>query len=463
MISKLAVIDGIEQTVINPMINDIVRDINNQIIQDKDAFINKETVYNKENVEFADYIYDNAIGGSNIDVNYEIIENEDFNVKSSVMKPINKIFLLDKDNSLHVRPVYINTDIELTFTYRGQNKSQLLAIKNRLRLYYNNSLYRLIHNLNYSFILPSNLMSLLENVNRLKNNGTVSIEDYIKSISVYKIDFTTTRNKDYKAPVFRGKQLNVIGIFLDEPKDLTVEKADVPEYSLTFKYIVTIQKPIGMLIQYPILINNKPLDSIWLPNNYVLTPKLNANNELDIANIVNISLSEDNTIRDFIYKVPEFDDFTPLPFEKDYNRVRLMSILIEVNSDDLYTILNLEDLRYVGLPDKIIDYLKLNKNDIFEFANSLFYIELFEFDYVKDLGLYIDDEFNIKTTKPLDITKSYHILINIMTNLNFINYPTDDNTKLKNDIELLDYYNIDYTYRITDKNRLLAPVKNEDL
>lgn len=458
MISKLATIQGTTHTVIMPMVNEITSDLNKQIIKDKDAMINNNFMYDEDGVEFPDNIYSNDLGGSNIDISIDIEDTEVFSKTSSVYKPINKIIVNDTDIGLNIRQIYISTKLNLAYTYRCQSKEKMNTIINRLKLYYTNSGYTMIHNLPYSFTMPYNVIDLIKNINFLKNNNDNYL-DYFNSIIKFKFDVAINRSKTYKVPTFKGIQSNIIGIFTDEPKSIKVDKGSVPEYSISFGYSVFVQKPMGLYIQYPIMVNNKKLEDIWLGTEYYAKPMLSADGKLDLTGIVNKLLSNDDINKtEQMIRIPTYDRFIPMANDSDNTRIKLVSMLLEIDNTDLHNIFNLDDLKYIGLPDIIINYLKDNGNNIFNFGESLFYIEIYEKDYIKDYGLTTDVNYQITTSKELKINTTYHILISILVDLNYINYKPND-IRYKKDKDILKHFNLEYILKKPDIKTSLIPKK----
>lgn len=448
MISKLATIQGIDHTVIMPMVTQITSDLNKKIIKDKDVFINNMFMYEKENADFADNNYSNALGGPNIDISLDVEDIDVFNKTSSMYKPINKIIVLDKDTGLNIRQIYLSTKLNLTYGYRTQSKEKINSVLNRLKLYYTNTGYNIIHDLPYSYTMPLNVIDLIKNINYLKNNNNDYLT-YFNSIIRYKFDLAINRSKTYKIPVFRGIQSNVIGMFSDEPKSISISKGSTPEYGITFNYSVLIQKPMGLYIQYPIMVNNKKLEDKWLGVEEYAKPLLTPDGVLNINGIVNRYIDDDTKYSDVsMIKLPSYDRFVPLPNFNDKSRVKLVSMLLEVDPTNKFNIFNIDDLKYIGLPKLMIDYLKNKGDDIFKFGESIFYIELYEKDYIKDYGLHQDTTNNILTTKELKTDTSYHILISMLVDLNYINYEPNS-TRLEEDITLLKHFKLEYLMKKT--------------
>jgi len=306
MVTKLATLDGIEQLTISPAVNTAVAFVNEKIIKDDTMFLNMVSMYNEEGVSVPDNVYDNPVGGSTVDIITTVSENEELSLKNSTMKPINRIILADRDNKLKIRPLYLSTLINIEFKYRAQSKAKLLNIKNSLLNYYNHSGYTLLLDIPYSYMLPDNVLVLLENIKRLK--GIDSLESYLNSIAVFKLDYMSNKKNTYRRPVFRGIQTNRICNINTKPKDIVISREDT-EYSLTFEISFSIDKPTGVRIDYPILVNNRSLDDIWIPRTERVKPILNSKNELDISNMYSTIINDTKNYTDALSVIPTYDTF----------------------------------------------------------------------------------------------------------------------------------------------------------
>jgi len=110
MITRITVVDGLEHTLIGPIVKQVVHDINSKIIKDPDPYYYYKINYENENAGFTDYNYDNTLGGPTIDISYEIEENEELKPGTSTYIPLNKPIIIDKDNGFTVYPrLYYST------------------------------------------------------------------------------------------------------------------------------------------------------------------------------------------------------------------------------------------------------------------------------------------------------------------------------------------------------------------
>ena len=456
MITRIAMIDGLDHTFIKPIVNKVRDDISYKIIQDPDAYNYNKGNYDKEGVTVDDNVADNTISGPNLYYTYEVEEDEGMSLGTSTYNPLNKIILYDKDTKLGIRPNYKQVNITLTLTYQTRSRTFAQRVINRLKTYYDTSGYTMVHSLPYSYLLPNNILTLINDIKELKD-PSMTLEEYINSICLYQLDYTVNHGNNRRVPVFNGVFVNIFGSFETNPAEIELEKMDNESYSVEFTYKITVKEPISLTVQYPIIVNNKKLPDIWIPDKSVAKPVDNAENIISIANIIGDYKSMKNNQHAMVH-VPSYDNFYPLLYD-DNSMLRLVCILLEVDVTTPNFIFNVKDLKYIGLQELFINYLlKCDETELFLFSHSLIHIELYDGNDKKDYGLYKDDDGNIKTTKPLLSTGSYHLVINVVIDKAFINYYSQtysDSRKIIRDQEIIQVYK----FPMKDIGRNILPTK----
>jgi len=260
---------------------------------------------------------------------------------------------------------------------------------------------------------------LVKDVNTLKDND-LSLHDYIDSISLFKLDYTKKANTTRSTPVFRGSFNSIFGSIDTNPSDLTIEKQDDPYYSMEINYSVKIKQPDNLFIQYPIIVNNKRLPKLWIPDESAGKSVSNAESNVSISSVIgNYNRLRDNNI--VMHRIPTYDNFYPLAYD-DKNFIRIVSILLEIDPSNPSLLFNIDDLKFIGFPILFIEYLKLCDNEVFHLYNSLVHVELYENNDKKDYGLYKDDSNNVRTTTPLKVKGTYHLVINVINEKTLITY-----------------------------------------
>ena len=421
MVTRTAMIEGHEQTVITPIIKELTKVIENSFINDPDTYNYLKTKYEKENVNVPDFKYDNTIGGPTIDIEYEYKPTEEINVRACRMFPMAKPILYDPETQFTVTPYYQLHEMRVTYRFRGQSKQELINIKNKFYSYYINTDYRLIVNLPFSFQIPLSVIFLANDIKTLKGYKG-SVFEYIDSIKTGFLDFSLKRGwKNFQLPYFRGVQVSRYCDILTNPDEMEIEKGDQPEYGITIEILTTFHLPMGVFTDIPMLVNNKPVDEKWLGRGHVVKFVEKNDNELPIVKAISDYYFGYKTTGDIVFKYPTNDEFTIAMNPNRYMwEINWLSILITIDKNNPKLLFNLEDLSYIGVPRDIIDYMKKYKDGLNKIGGAGIKLDLYEDNTIKDKHLYVDDKYNVLVKDDLDLTKRYHVLFKFLTDIHLI-------------------------------------------
>ena len=432
MITRLVMLEATDYTVELPIVQDVVKDLKKEVFRDVD---NDLDVYiYKDNEPYDNDITTNEIGRNNLLVNYTCEEGDILAYNPGIYRAKEKVILRDKQTGFSIRPITTPTDLTINFTYKNKSKIVMQKILNRLKSLYKFTGYNLSHRLSYSYLFPKPLIHLIKDMATLLNKDMYT---FIDESAIVKFDYAVKRGSDYKVPSFRGVQGGIVGNILDDPNKLKIGSDDI-FFTIEFSYLLTFDKPIALAVHYPILVNNKPLDKKWLPKNEVMVIRDPATGKLDINRVILTNFDKGTLFTDILIRVPNFDQFTPSRTDTG-SKIMLLSILLNIDPKDPYTLFNIKDLSHLGLPDEIVQYLlNTDRYDLFTFTQSLFYLELYENNYIKNKKMYKDSDGNIKTEIPLDVSKTYHILFNVITNRKLLAYcKPEGNNKIIKDEQLM--------------------------
>lgn len=412
-------VDGIEQTIIAPIVKDVVKDIQDKFIKDEHVKVYTSSFYEEDNVEVGDHVTTNEIGKSKLFVNFEYEDNEEMSYSPSMYRAKDKIILLDKQTGFSLRPISTNTTLTLTFNYKNKSKVSVQRVLNKLKNFFKFTGHTLVHSLTYSYLFPDILMGLMSNVSSLK--GTSNVFDFIDAAAVYNFDYAVKRGSDFKVPSFRGKAAGVMGVMEGDASSLKISK-EGELYTLEFSYNITFDKPNALAVHYPITVNNLPIDSNWLPKKSIVKSRERSSGAFDINRIIKDKFNTGDIQNDILIRVPDYDQFTP-SLSHDGTTLVLLSLLIQLDPNEPELLLDLNDLAYIGIPDFVISYMKrAGIKDFFKLGSSLFYFMLFENNYIKDKDMSKNFDDKIVATKPLDPTKTYHLVVNVLVNRRFLRF-----------------------------------------
>lgn len=433
MVTRAALIEGQEKTVVTPIIKKITEEVETLVLGNAKATNYLKTNYDKENVNVGNNVYNNTLGKPLLEINYEIKPLETLTVNTSRIFPLSKPILYDKDTKFTVTPYYQEHEITVNFTYSSKSKQQILNIKNRLYTFFINSEYKLYLDLPYSFQLPYSVLILANEIKTLKGSE-LDLIDYIKSIKTEYLDISFLRsNIKWRIPTFRGIQINRICNIMTDPREIEVEKQDQPQYSIQFQVLTTYHQPMGVFTDIPFMVNNKPINQIWLGKQQAFKD-INVNhNGINFLTYLNNIYLTGRLDSSNIIKIPLNDEFAPVfDGSSAFDDIIWLSILITIENNDPDKLFNLNDLNHIGIPKSLVKYMKKYKDNLFKFGGCGIRLELYEFNYIKDKQMYTDDKYNVKVKLKLDKTKIYHVVFRFVTNMTLLSdltYEQKEETK----------------------------------
>ena len=436
MITKISLLTNDRVTVLTPIIKTVINDINEKIFKDTDAKIYMGKKYSSDGVTMERDV-GKQIGESEIDVSTDIKDVDQLELRANIKNPRNKVIINDPLTKFNLAPIFVSTTITFNFKYYNPSRIKVRDVLNKLKIYFNHTSNVMKHNIEFGYSLPDNINKLLTNIKQLSLNND-SYLDYVRSISPDQFDVATDRSNQYQIPFYRYEVIDQLGYFTDVPNDITIEKGSDSDYAVEFNYKLDVQRPIALLCNYPLMVNNKSLDKVWLPANSVnvAVPTRNKEEMLKyvIANMFNKSKSE-------MLRFPTYDEFNPsLTSTPDY-LPRLASVLLQVNKNNPNELLNINDLVVTGLPDLLIKYMKrFSIEELTNVRESAVYLELFKGNYVTKVDMQMDETFNITTSVPLEVSNVYHLVISIFADKDTLKI--NDAVRLNLTDDIYKYFNV---------------------
>lgn len=462
MITANISIPGLEETITRPAILTVIPDLKRLMGVSEDVpTLVGDTHTNLLEEGFMGKI--NSVTGKvdeQLTVNYtETTVNNDF---GSLMRAVNpNSFVLYHDTEIHSRAIPLPQDrkVTLNLRYVNRSKAKVHTVLNKLRmLNYQNINYG-IHDIEYHYIIPTELLYLMYNIVELKNNKLATptnLDEYMGTYCDSRVEGKNSIDGVYEkvSVVSREKQTGVTGKFLTQLDGLEKEhEEDTNLWALELEYEFRYSKPIEIQVTYPLTVYNQPMPSDYLtinrksiPVNGVRTPDDEA---VDTITLKKYPYPEIDKQYGYI-KIPDLDNLM-LPKPSLYH-VRLFSVYSIIEETDPTHLLYLDEISYIEFKQPILDLIKeeisycgIENKTIFNFAlydhkkriygNKLILSVVTAYDNNGDPF----ERIKISSTEPLDIKGQYRVTFNILTNLDLI--PRERLKELKTSIEATDMVN----------------------
>jgi len=315
-----------------------------------------------------------------VDVTEE--STDDYNLHMRNNRPDTKTFYHDTDIDAHARVIPHRRTMTISFTYNSKSRTAVNAMVNKLRLLpARDGMYR-YHTLEYALTLYPFLSNLLVTINELKNKRyttPVELEDYIYKYMDDRAELMVNidGNSNKSDLVIRERQTNVVGYISTDLHNIQKEKNDdTGTYAISFDYVIEYDKPVALLIGYPLLVFNTPVPKKYRLK-YPVHKELNGRyTSGDDPFYTRRNLVGDAINQRGYFTIPKHDN-VKLP-DPAPGMIRTMAIMLVLDETDSKTLFDINAIPGYSIRDNTLDYLVADRDNIFKTYRSIFNIVLYQ-------------------------------------------------------------------------------------
>lgn len=423
---------GIEETITRPVIVQVTNDIKRLLGVNQDVYTSYDTrdLTIKKKNKLGEVLGDNTIKDEVMIIEFTEMSTENNELNLVPIRPDYKYIYKDDDIGSIIIPIQHDRRISLRVKYSTKSKSEAYALVNRLKLLTSDDSMFRIHELEYHYVIPLYVSRLLQHLNDLKNlreesGNKLDLEEYIDKHFDNRVDFLNPHdgNSNKLDLGIREAQLGVEGWIVDDLHGITPEYDDSLGYwSIDFEYQIMYEKPISLLLKWPIVVYNTVIDKEF--RNFIKESRhpITSARYTGRAEDLNKITQRDTVFyihsNSFYIHIPQYDRFI-LPKPPSFYS-RMFACLTIVDEDDRNYLFNIHEIPKIEFKPHVIKFLMESERDhVFKLQSSLFYIEIWR-DGIKDnhLGPRLEEDGTIRTQVPLDIKKTYRVAFNVLTDLN---------------------------------------------
>ena len=334
----------------------------------------------------------------------------------------------DKDIDAKFQPIHHPRRMTLRVKYLSRSKSKMFSVINRLRLYTANDGMYTQHDLIYHYSLPNYVSKLLIEINNLKNkrlDTALRLDEYISSTFDNRVDYANSLDGDiFKSDlIIRESQIGIEGWITDSLHDINPEyNEENAEWSLEFEYTFVYEKPISLLLKYPLVIYNTLIDKFFRNFQKEKRRSKNAYRTARSSDLYKVTEPDRNlTIRDDSYylTVPEVDR-EKLPYPPAFY-ARMFTVLNIVNEEDPCELFNIQEIPRIKFREHVLKFILGSEfKHVSDKFNSLFYIDLYRNKEKDNNRVILHEDGTLRTEYPMDIKGTYRVAFNVLTDLNLL-------------------------------------------
>lgn len=365
---------------------------------------------------------------------------------------------IDNQVNIKIRPIYATTTVSIQIKYSSISKTEARRWHQAMYMKIAQLQNQFVHCFKYHFLLSKEILSFLKVVHIHRE----AVEPYNESF----VDYIRTRSTDRLTTIsdLIGKewelaiaetQANILGCFKFDTLPDPIEKDETTGTWVTkIDYEFNYEKPIGCLIDYPIMVHNRLLPKTYTEDVIKNLNVDNASMRFSRSGQYFASFEAQNirrrTVLDKSYiHLPSFDNHilsSILP-----GTFTIFTALCQVDETNKLTLLDLNDLGDIRLDPRILRFiLKSETMHLMKLYDSVFQVQLYRNDKMTPFTT-IGCSTNgvISAINPLSLRNMHRIRFSLVTDWTLL---TPDALKRVLDDKEISIYLKDYVKEITGED-----------
>jgi hypothetical protein len=343
----------------------------------------------------------------------------------------------DRCLGVRLRPIYTSVVMTLRFEVQSRSRVEAEKLRDEFRMRTAMGREQLLHAITYHYGIPAEEFQLLQVIYGLRE----AVAGYGDTFEAW------MRENEVRPPnalprltqisnlagsglawVFGERQVSVQGMFDFRVAPEAPDKND-PQgmYTYPIEYRVRYDKPIGMSMDYPLVVHNQLLPEQyygkksvggWIPDPYsqgcLYSDKTT---EIFRKMILNRTLRNRRLLGGVRY--PEFDDWVPSAVPAHTSTV--YAAMIAVDPDNVSAVCDLKQLEGVIIDGDILQYMASCGSKLGQINNSAIHVSLFQGNgWLGDDAIAVSNDLVVSSTQPLSLRGRYHLRIAVMNDLTLL-------------------------------------------
>lgn len=342
----------------------------------------------------------------------------------------NKTIWNDPKRAISIQPWYEHVETTLSFRFRtvdlNKAKDWQTGMRRKFNLAYKDGSFQS----RYKYVLPKLMLVFLEQFHRMKETvapeGTM-LPDWLTSGMRQPFTILTTQAGTMPVLAFRENQLDILGYFDFSQVPVEEKKQDTHTYEVAFTFKFQWDRPVQLILRYPLVIHNQLVPKKFRPDNVVYDPGSlwgNASKSMTrYTELMEAAGFKHHNARGGMI-IPFFDEFWPTQTPAD--TTNLVQFLVQVGADP-QVVLDLKNIKGCTFNPDLLGIMSADHDGLTQRTKSCVNVVLYINDRPLDASLlYVDEELVVRTRVPLQLTDIHHLRINLFTQFPFLSKEAED-------------------------------------
>lgn len=352
-------------------------------------------------------------------------------LSNTAFRPENIFLFRDDRLSTGIRPVYADTEVTLTFSYRARDKTEATRWRDDIRTRTSTNREHFIHDITYHFLLPPAQLKILQEIHRMREKQAgygESWEQYFAENRTNRITFLTNQAGAEGRWAVRETQTRVQGWFdFEGVPELGSKGDDADTWTISFDYKFRYNKAIHCSMVYPLVVHNQMLDQKYRPGKAEMPPKTEANLQKSFSfsglAFHQFEAGEQQYPMAQLpgVAIPDFDEFFPADIIP--GTMRVFTGLVGLTEGDKRSLVNLNEIGgAVQFPPELQCCFAKEWPFMTKPFQSIFLVSLYKGpSLMEDRFVTVDEQLNVLATQDLDLREVYHVRFALYRNWRKIN------------------------------------------
>lgn len=425
---------GIEETITRPVLISVTNDIKKMlgIGHDVFTFFDPEEKLKRSKNELGEVIHNNTQYEEYALAELEEVSEDNNELDLTVIRPETYPIYEDTEIGAKISTITHRRRFNINFTYRNKSKSAVMAMANKLKLGSSSDGYYRRHEIEYSYTIPYYVLELISHFNDLRNKRLEDIEklefeDYITKTFDDRVTVGATHDaQPGKVSIaIREAIVHLEGYITDSVHDLKPEYDEAEtNWTLSFGYTITFDKPVALLLDYQLLVWNSLIDARFRTFDKQENPTNRAHYNKSMGSVSMLSVGHP-----IFHTRPRKEYFT-IPIEDERMNIldvsyltRMFSVMCVVDPDDPTLLFNIDEIPNYKFKPSILNLLRTSEySHVGVPYGSLIFISLFdgknELSFTNRVTMSKDG--TLRSTLPLNIKKTYRVMFSVLNDLELL-------------------------------------------
>lgn len=346
-------------------------------------------------------------------------------------------FIEDRELGFSVRGVYAQSDVQLNFKYTCATRQEAIKWRDDFAIRRAENRTAITHEVSYNIPLQDGILGLLVHLHELKEKVAGYGEDfpsYFKRIQCRPVFCLGAVDGDHDKllTVIPEKQTQLTGWFdfTDIPKEQKVDGNST--WEISFTYNVAYYRCLHLYVSYPLMVHQQ-----HIRRDYFDTRRRWSVEELPKMGAIGIRALDalDGHLDNFPpygdgIRLPQHDEWIPSHRRPDFTKPAC-TWMISLDPADPCDILDLKNLPEMRLSPEIETYFKACHTRLCVRGGNPALFTLFCGDAPVDESLlYVTEDLRVRSKVPLDLRKSYHLRLLLITKYSLLDQAALDAMKV---------------------------------